>query len=211
MALSRAIEEKLSSPPNFGKLLMLSLFLGTVVFLLQTSPVGIATLRMPVVRLRMIDASGPSAQQPVHDPEAGMSASELMQRWEPMISDAARRFKIPAAWIRNVMRSESGGRMTLRVASPGEVLGLSAVLAGGPYEGGPHESGSHEGGAYEATAEVMEPVQVARVRRGDLLHFLREHAEICMQVVNLLSADLHEAYGQVRTVGLTRTRHSQSA
>jgi hypothetical protein len=133
MALSRAIEEKLSTPPNFGKLFVLSLFLGTVAFLLQTSPVGIATLRMPVVRLRMIDASGPSAQQPVYDPEAGMSASELMQRWEPMISDAARRFKIPAAWIRNVMRSESGGRTFLNgqpITSNKGALGLMQVEPG---------------------------------------------------------------------------------
>ena len=28
-----------------------------------------------------------------------MSPSQLMQRWEPMIADAAKRFKIPAAWL----------------------------------------------------------------------------------------------------------------
>ena len=132
MALSRAIEEKLSSPPNFGKLFSLSLFLGVVAFLMQTSPVGMATLRMPMVSLRIIDASEPPPA-PVYNPEAGMSASELMQRWEPMIADAARRFKIPAAWIRNVMRSESGGRTFLNgqpITSNKGALGLMQVEPG---------------------------------------------------------------------------------
>jgi CRP/FNR family transcriptional regulator, cyclic AMP receptor protein len=98
--------------------------------------------------------------------------------------------------VRLTVRSECGSRMSLRVASPGEVLGLSAALAGG---------------SHQVTAEVMEPVQVAEVRRSDLLRFLREHTDICMQVVHLLSEDLHEAYGRVRAVGLSRTRHSHSA
>ena len=78
-----------------------------------------------------------------------------------------------------------------RVASAGEVLGLSAALAGG---------------CYEVTAEALEPVQVAQVRRKELLHFLHAHREVCLQVVNLLSEDLHVAYDRVRTVGLARTR-----
>ncbi|MGA9642359.1 MAG: cyclic nucleotide-binding domain-containing protein [Terriglobales bacterium] len=95
--------------------------------------------------------------------------------------------------VRLTVCSESGRRMTLRVASAGEVLGLSATLAGG---------------CYEVTAEVLEPLQAAEVRRRDLLSFLREHGETCMHVVHLLSEDLHMAYDRVRTVGLVRTRHS---
>lgn len=98
--------------------------------------------------------------------------------------------------VRLTVCSESGSRMTVRVASPGEVLGLSSVLADEPYQ---------------VTAEVTEPAQVAQVRRCDLLGFLREHTDVCMQLVNLLSEDLHEAYGRVRTVGLSRMRHSHSA
>jgi len=94
--------------------------------------------------------------------------------------------------VRLTVCSESGRRMTLRNGYAGEVLGLSAVLSGGEYE---------------VTAEVMDAVQVAQVRRRDLLHFLREHGEICMQVVHLLSEDLHVAYERVRSVGLVRTRH----
>ncbi|MGH9643836.1 MAG: Crp/Fnr family transcriptional regulator [Terriglobales bacterium] len=97
--------------------------------------------------------------------------------------------------VRLTVCSESGRRMTLRNAYPGEVLGLSAVLSGAEYE---------------VTAEVMEAVQVAQIRRRDLLHFLRERGDICMQVVRLLSEDLHVAYDRVRSVGLVRTRHPHS-
>jgi CRP/FNR family transcriptional regulator len=97
--------------------------------------------------------------------------------------------------VRLSVCSESGRRMTLRVASAGEVLGMSAALAGG---------------CYQITAEALEPLQVAHVRRKDLLHFLREHREVCLQVVNQLSEDLHVAYGRVRNVGLAHTRHSHA-
>lgn len=91
--------------------------------------------------------------------------------------------------------SESGKHLTLRIAGPGEVLGLSASLSAGPYE---------------VTAETMDAVRVAVVKRKDLLHFLRDHREACLQVVNLLSQDLHVAYDRVRSIGLGRSRRSRA-
>lgn len=91
--------------------------------------------------------------------------------------------------------SDSGKRLTLHVAVPGEVLGLSAALSGGPYE---------------VTAEVLEDAQVALLKRKDLLSFLREHREACLHVVDLLSQDLHIAYDRVRSVGLGRPRRSKA-
>lgn len=87
--------------------------------------------------------------------------------------------------------SESGRRLTLRIVGPGEVLGLSAALAGRPHE---------------MTAELLDNAQVAVVRRKDLLDFLHQHREACLQAVNLLSQDLHFAYDRVRSVGLGHTR-----
>jgi CRP/FNR family cyclic AMP-dependent transcriptional regulator len=97
--------------------------------------------------------------------------------------------------VRLSICSESGRRMTVRVAGPGEVLGLSAAVSGG---------------CYEVTAETLDSVQVAAVRRKDLLHFLRQHRDVCLQVVNLLSEDLHVAYDRVRAVGLGRARRPRS-
>lgn len=91
--------------------------------------------------------------------------------------------------------SESGKRLTLHIAVPGEVLGLSAALSGGPYE---------------VSAELLDNAQVAMVKRKDLLGFLREHREACLHVVDLLSQDLHIAYNRVRSVGLGRTRRPRA-
>jgi len=87
--------------------------------------------------------------------------------------------------------SDSGKRLTLRAAGPGEVLGLGAVLSNTPYE---------------VTAELLDTSQVVFIRRKDLLRFLRENREVCLQVVRMLSQDLHGAYERVRNVGLVRSR-----
>jgi CRP/FNR family cyclic AMP-dependent transcriptional regulator len=91
--------------------------------------------------------------------------------------------------------SEAGKRLTLRIAAPGEVLGLSASLSGGTYE---------------VTAEMLDDGRVAQVPRKELLKFLRSHREACLQVVHLLSQDLHTAYDRVRTIGLARTRRPRA-
>ena len=130
MPLSRVSEEKISAPLNFGKLLATGLMLGGTAFLLQHRPAEMALHQTAPVRLTIIDAAAPP---PVFNPEAGMSANELMQRWEPTIAEAAKRFKIPAAWIRNVMRSESGGRTILNgqpITSHRGALGLMQVEPG---------------------------------------------------------------------------------
>jgi len=91
--------------------------------------------------------------------------------------------------------SESGGRLTLRIAGPGEILGLSACLADSPHE---------------MSAELLDSTRVALVRRKDLMEFLRDHREACMKVVGLLSQDLHRAYDRVRSVGMGRSRRSRA-
>lgn len=92
--------------------------------------------------------------------------------------------------------AESGRRLTVRIAGPGEVLGLSAVLAGTPYE---------------MTAELLDNAKVACLGRKALLRFLHQHREACLQVVNLLSQDLHVAYDRVRSVGLGRSRRPRAS
>ena len=52
---------------------------------------------------------------------------------------------------------------------------------------------------------------MAIVKRKDLLEFLHDYREACLQVVHLLSEDLHVAYDRVRSVGLGRTRHPRVA
>ena len=91
--------------------------------------------------------------------------------------------------------ADNGKRLTLRVAGPGEVLGLGAVLSNTPYE---------------ITAELLDASQVVFVRRKELTKFLREHPEVCMQVVRMLSQDLHGAYERVRSIGMVRSRRPRT-
>lgn len=87
--------------------------------------------------------------------------------------------------------SELGKKLMLRIAGPGELLGLSATLSGR---------------SYEVTAETVDASQVVFIKRKELLRFLREYPGACMQVVGMLSGDLHTAYERVRSLGLGRTR-----
>ena len=48
--------------------------------------------------------------------------------WGPYIRDAARRFDVPERWVREVMRQESGGRVS--ATSPVGAMGLMQVMPG---------------------------------------------------------------------------------
>lgn len=45
-----------------------------------------------------------------YDLEQQMGPSALMARWDSLIAQASQRFGVPAPWIKEVMRMESGGR-----------------------------------------------------------------------------------------------------
>ena len=68
--------------------------------------------------------------------------------------------------------STDGKTLILKIAEPGEVLGLSASVSGKPYE---------------LTAETVDPCQVNFVKRDDFLRFLRENADACLRVAEQLS------------------------
>jgi hypothetical protein len=55
-------------------------------------------------------------------------------------------------------------------------------------------------------AELLDSCRVAFIKRKDLVNFLRNYPEICMQTVRTLSSDLHGAYERVRNVGMARSR-----
>jgi CRP/FNR family transcriptional regulator, cyclic AMP receptor protein len=86
--------------------------------------------------------------------------------------------------------SRDGKTLIVRVAEAGEVLGLHAVVTGGPYE---------------LTVETMQPCQLNFVSRGDLLQFLAEHADASLHASQHLARDCSDAYGVVRTIGLSHS------
>lgn len=88
------------------------------------------------------------------------------------------------------INSPSGRTMIVKLAEPGEVLGLSATISGKPYE---------------VTAETIDPCQVNFVKRDDFLRFLKEDVEACFKVAEQLSAKYHNACKDVRALGLSHS------
>ena len=94
---------------------------------------GAKPIARPAVLVRLI--SKPVILQPsAYDEESTMSAAQLIHRWDGIISEASKRFNVPAAWIRAVMARESGGRTMLTenhpMVSETGALGLMQVLPG---------------------------------------------------------------------------------
>jgi CRP/FNR family transcriptional regulator len=86
--------------------------------------------------------------------------------------------------------SSDGKTLILKIAEPGELLGLSATVSGKPYE---------------LTAETQEPCQVNFVKRDDFLRFLREHNEVCLRVAEQLSEKYNTACHEIRSLGLSHS------
>jgi len=83
-----------------------------------------------------------------------------------------------------------GKTLIVKIAEPGEVLGLSATVSGKPYE---------------LTAETIDPCQVNFVKREDFLRFLKEHSDACFRVAEQLSEKYNTACHEVRSLGLSHS------
>ncbi len=86
--------------------------------------------------------------------------------------------------------SNEGKTLILRIAEPTEVLGLSATVAGKPYE---------------LTAETVDPCQVNFVKREDFLRFLHQHSDVCFRVAEQLSDKYNTACREIRSLGLSHS------
>lgn len=64
-------------------------------------------------------------------PTAPRGVPQPLDRWAPFIAEAAQRFGIPQGWVRQVVRVESGGRITLDgrpITSPAGAMGLMQLM-----------------------------------------------------------------------------------
>jgi CRP/FNR family transcriptional regulator, cyclic AMP receptor protein len=86
--------------------------------------------------------------------------------------------------------SRDGKTLILRIAQPGEILGLHATVAGKPYE---------------LTAETLQSSQLDFVRRDDFLKFLQGHADACLHAAQHLSQNCQSAYEMIRSLGLSHS------
>jgi CRP/FNR family transcriptional regulator, cyclic AMP receptor protein len=86
--------------------------------------------------------------------------------------------------------SSEGKTIILRVAEPGEVLGLAAAVSSSPYE---------------ATIETLEPTQANFVSQSDFLRFLQEYPDVGMKVAQQLTHNCKCAYDEIRSIGLSNS------
>lgn len=92
--------------------------------------------------------------------------------------------------VKLLTTSSDGRTLILKIAEPGEGLGLSSVIGSKPYE---------------VTAEVLQPAQLTYIPREDFLKFIGEHGEACLHFARHLGRDCHSAYDLLRTIGLAQS------
>jgi len=103
-------------------------------------------------------------------------------------------YLVESGEVRVLLPSGQRQKQLLEVVGPGAMLGLSESMTGEKYR---------------ITAEAGERTTVAFIPREEFLEFLREHGDFCMQVVRLLSEDLHGLYHKFRSISAHpgRPRH----
>lgn len=92
--------------------------------------------------------------------------------------------------------ASDGKALILRIAEPGEVLGLHATVNGTPYE---------------MSGETLHPCQINFVKREDFLRFLKEHGDACLRAAQHLSNDCQSAIEQIRALGLSHSAREKLA
>jgi CRP/FNR family transcriptional regulator, cyclic AMP receptor protein len=86
--------------------------------------------------------------------------------------------------------NRDGKTFIMKIAQPGEILGLHAVVSGQPYE---------------LAVETLQPSQLAFIDRHDFLRFLRQNPDACLHAAQQLSNDCASAYEVIRSIGLSHS------
>jgi CRP/FNR family transcriptional regulator len=84
--------------------------------------------------------------------------------------------------------SEDGRAIILRVAGAGEVLGLSAVVSGTPFE---------------KTAHVVEDSIIGFIKRKDFMRFIETHHQAALNALHQMSGNYQKAHLQICSLGLS--------
>jgi CRP/FNR family transcriptional regulator len=92
--------------------------------------------------------------------------------------------------------SREGRTLILKIARAGEVLGLSAALAGQ---------------GYEVTAETVEPCRLKTIRRQALLDFLDRNPDASMRAARTVAQEYKAAFSEVRRLALPATASGRVA
>ena len=86
----------------------------------------------------------------------------------------------------NILTANTEGKtLILRVAQPGDVLGLNSVLAGT---------------SHAVTVETLQACRFAFIASEDFLKFVKEHIDACLYFAQRLGRDCHSAYDVIRSM-----------
>jgi CRP/FNR family transcriptional regulator, cyclic AMP receptor protein len=97
-------------------------------------------------------------------------------------------FVICTGQVKLSCTSREGRTLILKLAVPGDILGLGAVIS---------ES------KYEVTAETAQPTEIKSIRREEFLTFLKKHGEASMHVAKALSEEYKSAFFDARRLALS--------
>lgn len=94
-------------------------------------------------------------------------------------------YVVESGEVRVLLPDNESQSQLLEIVGPGTVLGVSESMSGERYR---------------ITAQADVQTTAAFIARADFLEFLREHSDFCMEVVRLLSEDLHALYHKFRSI-----------
>src|SRR5690349_22519702 len=97
--------------------------------------------------------------------------------------------------VKLLTTNSEGRTLILKIAKPGEALGLNSVITGKPYD---------------LTAEILQPAELAFIPRGDFLNFITQHGDACLHFASLLSRDCRAANEVARSIDRKSTRLNSS-
>lgn len=96
--------------------------------------------------------------------------------------------------VRLTAASENGNEVIMRVAKRGDILGLSNTMSREPHR---------------VRAETISACQIGFIPKLQFLQFLRAHSDAALRVAEHLSAELHDAWEQIRLITLAPSSHAK--
>jgi CRP/FNR family transcriptional regulator len=97
-------------------------------------------------------------------------------------------FVICSGQVKLSCTSREGKTLILKIAMPGDVLGLAAVVGGTPHE---------------VTAETATPTRIKNIRRDDFLKFLERNGEGSLHAAKSLADEYKAAFFDARRLALS--------
>ncbi len=97
-------------------------------------------------------------------------------------------FVICTGQVKLSCTSREGRTLILKIAMPGDVLGLGAVISGSRYE---------------VTAETIEPTEIKSIRREEFLSFIQKHGEASLHAAKALSEEYKAVFFDARRLALS--------